>query len=121
MDRGAPSRAERALQKVERAETIKQPMIYVDDMKAGFGQMIMCHMIADTTEELIVMAKSIGVQTKWIQKAGTYSEHFDICLSKRALAVTKGAIEISQMELGRKLLRKRRNKTAFQLVAEDSL
>ena len=82
--------------------------IYVDDMKAGFGQMVMCHMIADSTEELIAMAVAIGVKTKWLQKHGTTSEHFDICLAKRKLAVEQGAIEISQMDLGRKLLARRR-------------
>ena len=94
--------------------------VYVDDMRAGFGQMIMCHMIADTTEELVEMAVAIGVKTKWIQKPGTYAEHFDICLTKRAEAVKQGAVEITQMELGRKLLKRRRNKTALQLIVEDA-
>jgi len=78
-------------------------MVYVDGMKAAFGRMVMCHMIADTHDELLAMAARIGVQSRWIQKAGTRQEHFDICLAKRKLAVEAGALEISQMELGRKL------------------
>lgn len=74
-------------------------MTYVDNMRAGFGGMIMSHCIADTTEELLAMMDKIGVQRKWIQKAGTHREHFDICQSKRALAVKAGAREISQREL----------------------
>jgi hypothetical protein len=70
-------------------------MIYVDDMRARFGRMIMCHMMADTTEELLAMASKIGVARRWIQKAGTAKEHFDICLAKRALAVQFGAQEIT--------------------------
>lgn len=73
--------------------------VYVDDMQAAFGRMKMCHMIADTTEELLVMADRIGVARKWLQKRGTYHEHFDIALSKRALAVKAGAIEITRRKL----------------------
>ena len=61
----------------------------------------MCHMIADSTEELLAMAEEIGVQRKWLQKPGRHDEHFDIALSKRKLAVEAGAVEVSMMELGR--------------------
>ena len=59
----------------------------------------MCHMIADSTEELLAMADKIGVQRKWIQKAGTAEEHFDICRSKRLWAVWLGAHAITSREL----------------------
>lgn len=78
--------------------------VYVDNQQANLGRMVMCHMIADTPEELLSMADRIGVDRRWIQKAGTYQEHFDICLTKRKLAVRAGAIEISQKDLGRKIL-----------------
>lgn len=78
--------------------------VYVDDMRAPFGRMKMCHMIADSTSELLAMADKIGVARKWIQAAGTSREHFDISLSKRALAVAAGAKEITQRELGQILL-----------------
>ncbi len=80
---------------------------YVDDIRAPFGRMIMCHMIADNDAELLVMADRIGVQRQWHQYPGTPRSHFDICLSKRALAIRAGAIEISGMELGRILLTRR--------------
>ena len=75
--------------------------VYVDDMEAGFGRMKMCHMIADSHDELIAMADKIGVARKWIQYPGTPREHFDICLAKKKLAVSAGAIEITWAELGR--------------------
>lgn len=50
----------------------------------------MCHMIADTDEELRKMSSQIGVQQKWHQ-----GDHFDICLSMRAKAVQLGAVEIT--------------------------
>ena len=74
---------------------------YVDDMEASLGRMKMCHMVADTTEELLAMVDRIGVQRKWIQDAGTCDEHFDIAKSKRALAVRYGAIEVSMRGLVR--------------------
>lgn len=74
--------------------------VYVDDMKANFGRMVMCHMLADTTEELLTMADKIGVARKWLQYPGTHKEHFDIALSKRALAVAAGAKEITWRESG---------------------
>ena len=81
--------------------------VYVDDMKAGFGRMVMCHMIADSRAELLAMADAISVQRKWLQKPGTHYEHFDICLAKRQLAVLNGSVEITMKELGKKLLARR--------------
>jgi hypothetical protein len=80
--------------------------VYVDDMIAPFGKMKMCHMIADTHEELLTMVDRIGVQRKWIQYPKTYREHFDICLTKRKLAVAAGALEISMCDLARKIRKK---------------
>jgi hypothetical protein len=76
-------------------------------MRAPFGRMVMCHMLADTTEELVAMADKIGVDRKWIQKAGSSHEHFDIAMSKRALAVAAGAVEIDKYGLYELLKRKR--------------
>ena len=74
--------------------------VYVDDMRAGYGRMVMCHMLADTDVELHVMADRIGVARRWHQKAGTPHSHYDVCLAKRAAAVSAGAIEISRTRLG---------------------
>lgn len=74
-------------------------MVYVDNFNAHYRGMIMSHMIADTTEELLEMANSIGVSKKWIQDPGTKWEHFDICQSKKALAIKKGAKLINMREL----------------------
>lgn len=56
--------------------------VYVDDMRANFGRMIMCHMVADDEGELHAMADKIGVARRWYQ-----GDHYDIALVKRAKAV----------------------------------
>jgi hypothetical protein len=77
--------------------------VYVDNMKAPFGNMTMCHCWADTREELFDMMTRIGVQHKWFQRPDEPGalpgmkaswEHFDIAQSKRALAVQNGAVEV---------------------------
>jgi hypothetical protein len=73
--------------------------VYIDNFNAKFGRMIMCHMIADTREELLQMCDKIGVKRKWIQDYGTNREHFDICLSNKKKAIELGAIEIGFREL----------------------
>ena len=71
--------------------------VYVDDMKAKFGRMVMCHMIADTFDELHAMADRIGLNRRWFQADASWP-HYDIALSKRALAVAAGAQEITWRE-----------------------
>jgi hypothetical protein len=74
--------------------------VYVDNARLPYGRMMMCHMVADSREELDAMADRIGVKRKWIQKPGTPREHYDICLSARAKALAAGAKEIGWRELG---------------------
>lgn len=68
--------------------------VYVDRARNGYGRMLMCHMIADTPDELHAMADQIGVDRRWFQtppKASFW--HYDVAQSKRALAVARGAID----------------------------
>ncbi|GJH00229.1 DUF4031 domain-containing protein [Paraburkholderia terrae] len=82
--------------------------VYVDDMKAKFGRMVMCHMLADTDDELHAMADTIGVARRWWQSpAKTSGSHYDIALSKRALAVEAGAVEITMRQAGAMNARRR--------------
>ena len=75
--------------------------VYVDNVEHDFGNMKMCHLWADTLEELLEMVDKIGVQRKWIQGHPTLSfghhknaswVHFDIAKSKKALAMKHGAL-----------------------------
>ncbi len=78
--------------------------VYVDEPIHPFGRMMMCHMMADSMEELHAMADKIGVARKWAQM--TRMPHYDICKSKRSLAVRYGAIETDSKSLVRRFLRK---------------
>lgn len=75
--------------------------VYVDDVRHQFGNMVMCHLWADSLDELLAMVDRIGVQRKWIQGHETLSlprfrkaswVHFDISLSKKELAIKAGAV-----------------------------
>jgi Protein of unknown function (DUF4031) len=69
--------------------------VYVDGQRARFGRMIMCHMVADTLNELHAMAEQIGMKRQWFQASPPASTpHYDLSLSRRALAVSAGAIEV---------------------------
>lgn len=74
--------------------------VYVDKPFAQYRRMIMCHMAADTIEELHAMADSIGIDRKHYQGPPvTKWPHYDICKSKRDLAVKLGAIEVTMREI----------------------
>jgi len=67
--------------------------VYVDDVFIPYGRMKMCHMVADNEKELHEMADKIGMRRSWFQ-AGS-KPHYDVCKSKRVLAIEYGAIEIT--------------------------
>ena len=47
------------------------------------------------------MAQQLGLARRWCQHEGTNEEHYDISLSKRALALRLGARAVSSRELVR--------------------
>lgn len=81
--------------------------VYVDDQQNPYGRMKLCHMVADSQQELLEMADRIGGDRKWIQCQDTYKEHFDVCLSMRQKAVEAGAVEVTARQLVQKLQEKR--------------
>lgn len=77
--------------------------VYIDDAFIPFRRMLMSHMIADTHEELIAMARAIGIAEKWIQKAGTHWEHFDVSKDYRERAIQHGAMPQTPREIAMKM------------------
>lgn len=76
--------------------------VYIDDCKLEYGRMLMSHMWSPDIDELNAMADKIGIKRKWLQlpKNGRdYFTHYDVCQSKRELAIENGAIPISVKQL----------------------
>lgn len=68
--------------------------VYVDRERNRFGRMVMCHMFADSLDELHSMAQAIGMDRDWFQPLSF--PHYDVSLSRRAVAVSNGAIEVDR-------------------------
>jgi hypothetical protein len=92
--------------------------VYVDDLQIPYGRMKMCHMFADTREELLAMADRIGVARKWLQQPPKASWlHFDICLSKRAEAIRHGAIATDRYGASEFVAKREGNQTMLDRIA----
>lgn len=70
--------------------------VYVDNARIPYRRMKMCHLLADSLEELHAMADRLGLKRAWFQPGST--PHYDLCLSKRELAIQYGAIPIDRRE-----------------------
>lgn len=82
--------------------------VYVDDMRANLGRMVMCHMIADGDEELHEMARKLGLPRRYHQAPPKVrNSHYDICLAKRAKAIKLGAVEVTVRQLAAMVRRRR--------------
>lgn len=87
-------------------------MIYVDELfdttpytrpetPRCFQNTMSCHMFSDLpgdegTIELTNFAKRVGLKPEWIQHKGSFLEHFDLTVSRRAKAASLGAKEVSR-------------------------
>ncbi|MEX2524475.1 MAG: DUF4031 domain-containing protein [Gammaproteobacteria bacterium] len=74
--------------------------VYVDNAQIPFRRMKMCHMIADSLDELHRMAERIGLRRRWFQDGGSFP-HYDVCLTKRDMAISYGAVPVERRELVR--------------------
>lgn len=68
--------------------------VYVDAPIWQFGRMRMCHMISESMDALHAMADKIGVSRRHFQDKKV--PHYDVCKSKRRLAIELGAVELSR-------------------------
>ena len=87
--------------------------VYVDDMHTSllgkYHTIQVCHMLADSDDELHAMAERIGVDRRWGQSADKGSgSHYDLPSSHRDLAVQCGAIEITMQQAAAMNTRRRK-------------
>ncbi|MEM1167530.1 MAG: DUF4031 domain-containing protein [Cyanobacteria bacterium P01_H01_bin.35] len=84
-------------------------MIYVDDCKNKFHNMVMSHMTADSSEELMIFATTVlKLKPEWVQCRGTWKEHFDVSQTKRKMAIENGAIAMNRIDYIRMVKKKKR-------------
>jgi hypothetical protein len=67
-------------------------------MRIPYGRMKMCHMAADTPEELHAMAARLGLKRQWFQGRSSIP-HYDVCWNKRQTAIAFGAIAVDPREI----------------------
>lgn len=94
--------------------------VYVDESIFKYGRMKMCHMWADTLEELHQMADKIGINRKWFQQPPKASwEHYDICLQKKRQAIMLGAVSVDRYTALEHQARKNGNMKLLATIAHS--
>ena len=92
--------------------------VYVDGLRDyGWHRGPSCHLIADSVEELIEFAESIGMRREWFQSKST--PHFDLTAEGRAAAVAMGANELNNRELVAKIRELRRKRRMIEELNKD--
>lgn len=88
--------------------------VYIDDMRmraqVGRGRpAVWSHMMADTPEELHEFAARLGLRREWAQHEDDLPMlHYDVTDTKRRLAISLGAEQITWREAGRRVVQLRK-------------
>lgn len=95
--------------------------VYVDDPIWPFRGMVMCHMVADSLDELHELAAQIGMKREWFQDLPKASHpHYDLNEERRALALELGAVYVPAEVLARAIIARRKNGNEGVLDIEAS-
>jgi hypothetical protein len=91
--------------------------VYVDSANIPFRGHVMCHMIADTLDELHAMADAIGMQRRWFQPRSF--PHYDLPQERRAEAVRLGAVEVDRRGIAAVMRRLRSDPSFVAALATE--
>jgi hypothetical protein len=73
--------------------------VYIGTLEYAYNGMLMSHLASPNIEALHEMAAKLGIR-KWFQDDDKHLHpHYDVCKSKKKLALQLGAIEIDDREL----------------------
>ena len=101
-----------------RQEEIATVAVYVDGLRDyGWRHGPSCHLIADSVEELIEFAESIGMRREWLQTKST--PHFDLTAGGRTLAIAHGAVQLTNRELVAKIRELRAKRRMMEELKKD--
>lgn len=76
--------------------------VYVDELRWKKGDRVFCHMTADTTEELHLMASVLGLKKCWFHGVRRGHPHYDLTAWMRCLALDRGALFVPALEQARR-------------------
>lgn len=89
--------------------------VYIDTLfDWGWKYGKSCHLFADTEKELHEFAQSIELKRSWFQISNNNMPHYDLTEKKRALAISKGAIEIDKYLFVKMIRQHRMNQQAVK-------
>ena len=71
--------------------------VYVNKLRRRFGGLSLCHLLADSLDELHAMATRIGLEPSLFNRDRI--PHYDLSLTKRREAISAGAVEIDRQQL----------------------
>lgn len=77
--------------------------VYIDDYRVPYRDRRICHMIADTEQELHAMAAALGISERWFHR-----DHYDVTDELRDAAVALGAVPISARDCATMATHRRR-------------
>jgi hypothetical protein len=71
--------------------------VYVNKLRTRFGGLSLCHLLADSLDELHAMAARIGLERNLFNL--DMIPHYDLSRGKRLEAIAEGAVVIDRQQL----------------------